>query len=73
MRRRLLRSVLAAAFSGLVAIGALSGAGLVATDSVPGDSGWGAPPAVSTTDAGTGQVALEDSGWGAGGAKDANA
>jgi hypothetical protein len=72
MYRRLLRSVLAAAFSVAVALGALSGAGLMETESMPSDSGWGAQQVVSP-DSGNGQVDLADSGWGSSAARAAGA
>lgn len=59
MYKRLLRSVLAVAFSAAVALGALSGAGLGADTVGPPDSGWGSAPA----DSGWGS-APADSGWG---------
>ncbi len=71
MYKRLLRSVLAVAFSAAVALGALSGAGLGATSAGPPDSGWGSAPVDSgwgsaPVDSGWGsvQAAPPDSGWG---------
>lgn len=53
MYKRLLRSVLAAAFSAVVAYGVLGGA----------DTDWGIAPETSTTESGWGG-AQADSGWG---------
>ncbi len=64
MYKRLLRSVLAAAFSAVVAYGVLGGADSgwgFAPQATQSDSGWGGAPADSGWSGGT---KSDDSGWG---------